>query len=250
MGSIFSNALLTLVAAAGADSEVGMFNESSTYGGRITAPEICMDVRRRVAFRTTLPGGTIRSTLYIVHYIVSSAIYHRFHRRDGPLMSRAWCLQEGSLSPRKLYYSNDQIYWHCDHLSISEDGLIDPTKSSIGFDRHPFLDTIEESEIAWRASDAWYGALIWLDYSRRHVTEIADRLIAIAGLASHVPYCGQVTLPRWTVGTICTHGTSMAPKRSHETQNILCAVMVMRKSAWPGALELQSSKFQETYLRL
>jgi hypothetical protein len=186
MGSIFSNALLTLVAAAGADSEMGMFNESSTYGGRITAPEISMDIRRRFALRTTLPGGTVRSTLYMVHYLVSSAIYHRSHRRDGPLMSRAWCLQEDPLSPRKLYYSNDQIYWHCDHLSISEDGLIDPRKSSIGFDRHPFLDTIEESEIAWHASDAWYGALIWLDYSRRHVTEIADRLIAISGLASHV----------------------------------------------------------------
>jgi hypothetical protein len=182
MGSIFANALLTLVAAGSEDSELGMFNDRSTYGGCHpdwvkAADEKCP------AFRTTLPGGTVRSTLYILDHDSSCHMFLRSHVRDGPLMSRAWCFQEDYLSARKLYYARDQLYWHCDHLATSEDGLVDPDVSF--FTSCSFLDTTEECEVSWSASHYWYTCLV-TDYSRRKITKATDWLIAVAGLARHV----------------------------------------------------------------
>lgn len=173
MGSIYANALLTLVAAAGNDSEEGMFNKRSTYGH--------MADNKVIAIRTVLPDSAVCSTLYFVPSdMTSEHLGFRPHKYGGPLLSRAWCLQEDLLSMRKLYYASDQLYWECDHLAVSEDGLANPLPSSLKARKS------SESLLAWHASCAWYNQVIGHAYSMRVATKVTDRLIAVAGLARHV----------------------------------------------------------------
>jgi hypothetical protein len=176
MGSIFGNALLTLVAAAGDNSEAGLFNALSTYGG---------ERFDRLTLSTILPGGTICSTLYCVPGFWSDNMALRAYREFSPLLNRAWCLQEDLLSARKLYYTSDQLYWHCDHLAISEDGLACGGSAS-SFDIYERLDNVKESDKACRASYIWYEGLIRNDYGKRIASKTTDKLIAVAGLARHV----------------------------------------------------------------
>ena len=172
MGSIFANAQLTLVAAAGEDSEAGMFNNQSSFGNKAWD--------ERLANRTLLAGSSVRSTLYFVCERLSRPPTSRPHVSGGPLLSRAWCLQEDLLSARKLYYGVDQLHWVCDHLATSEDGLANLDSWPVflgGYDPEMKLDP------ARRAIIAWYCQLIEVAYSKRVATKTTDRLIAVAGLA-------------------------------------------------------------------
>jgi hypothetical protein len=177
MGSIFANAQLTLVAAAAKNGEEGMYNKRSTYGA---------EKRRgydRHTLHTGLPGSSVRRKLHFVPYgHVSSRLGFRPHRADGPLLSRAWCLQEDLLATRKLYYASDQLYWECDHLALSQDGCAHPELSP-SFPASPLISNLKESELAWHASFSWYKDVIGRHYSQRVATKVTDRLIAVSGLA-------------------------------------------------------------------
>jgi hypothetical protein len=178
MGSIFANALLTLVAAGSEHSEEGMFNNLSTYGKQ--------NDNQCITLHTVSPGSDFRSTLHFVPTgFWSNELAYKPHRSGGPLLRRAWCLQEDLLLMRKLYYARDQLYWECDHLAVSEDDLADP-ELPLSFAASSSPSNIEESESAWRASIAWYKRVISLDYSRRVATKATDRLVAVAGLARHL----------------------------------------------------------------
>jgi hypothetical protein len=114
----------------------------------------------------------------------SYSLDSRPHRSGGPLLSRAWCLQEDLLSKRKLYYASDQLYWECDHLAVSEDGLADPELAP-SFSASSSLSNANEPESAVHASRHWYARVIGWGYSQRVATMANDRLIAVAGLARH-----------------------------------------------------------------
>jgi hypothetical protein len=175
MGSIYANALMTLFAAGAKHSEEGMFNESSTYGER--------DDNQLITLHTSSPGSTVRSTLHFVPSGGSdSSLDSRQHKTSSPLLDRAWCLQEDLLSTRKLYYAKDQLYWECDHLAVSEDGLADQDFSpSLSASSSP--SNVKDTESVVYASRNWYRDVIGLAYSKRTATKADDRLIAVAGLA-------------------------------------------------------------------
>jgi hypothetical protein len=178
MGSIFASSLLTLFAAGSKGSEEGIFNRRSTFGAK--------GGNQRITIQTSLPDRAVRSTLYLLPVVNGfDNLNFRPYRQNGPLLSRAWCLQEELLSKRKLYYASDQLYWECDHLVRAQDNLIDPHRSS-GFPALPSFDNITESGPAWKASLFWYHYVISSDYSRRVATKATDRLVAVAGLARHV----------------------------------------------------------------
>jgi hypothetical protein len=181
MGSIFANSLLTLFAAAGEDSKAGMFNKRSTYGGKGIE-----HWKERVALCTTLPSSNVRSTLYIMDPGFSDEMFRRPHVEDGSLLSRAWCLQEDFLSARKLYYTDDQLYWHCDHTAISEDGLANSTIPTPSFFYCSMPGHMRDSQEDLHLTRVWYRNVIGYDYSKRDITKATDRLVAVAGLARHV----------------------------------------------------------------
>ena len=207
MGSIFANALLTLFAAGSEHSGEGMFNELSTRGKKDGDQRI-------VTIHTGSPGNNVPNTLHFVpsgkgstydekddnqrivshgsavrstlHFVPSgmwsNTLEDRPHLRGGPLLSRAWCLQEDLLSKCKLYYASDQLYWECDHLAVSEDGLADP-EIAPSFSTSSSLSNANEPESAVQASRYWYRHVIGWNYSKRSATKATDRLIAVAGLA-------------------------------------------------------------------
>jgi hypothetical protein len=208
MGSIFANALLTLFAAGSEHSGEGMFNEFSTHGKKYDDQRIITlhtgsfsNAHRKLGFvpadvlstrdekydnqRIFWPCSTVRSTLHLVPSDMEShSLDYRPHRSDGPLLSRAWCLQEDLLSKCKLYYASDQLYWECDHLAVSEDGLADPEFAS-SLIASSSLNKVSEPESAVHASRYWYMHVIEGAYSQRMATKATDRLIAVAGLARH-----------------------------------------------------------------
>jgi hypothetical protein len=182
MGSIFANALLTLFAAGSEHSGEGMFNELSTCGEKDNDQRI-------ITLHTDLPGRNARSTLHFVPSgIGSNSLDSRPHRRHGPLLSRAWCLQEDLLSKCKLYYASDQLYWECDHLAVSEDGLADPEFAPRFSASSSLRNNVNEPEPAVHASRHWYLHVIEGAYSQRVATKATDRLIAVAGLARRAAY--------------------------------------------------------------
>lgn len=210
MGSIFADALLTLVAAQGDNSEAGMFNSKSIFGGE------CND--QRIALQTVLPGNTIRTTLYCVPFN-STHLSERSHLHYGPLGNRAWCLQEDLLSARKLYYAYDQLYWHCDHLTTSEDGLATAIDSF--YDDHDH-NTLKEPERALRASYLWYKVVISEEYADRIATLVTDRLVAVSGLARHLATAAKCRYLAglWEVSIL--EGLLWRPT-IHKKHNVYCA---------------------------
>jgi hypothetical protein len=93
MASIYGQALLTIVAAAGEDANHGLSG---------------LNVRRTV--RDVVDVGTC--------HIVQSHEAARPGHEGNPIWSskwatRAWTLQEMLLSPRSLIFLESQVVWHC-----------------------------------------------------------------------------------------------------------------------------------------
>jgi hypothetical protein len=99
---------------------------------------------------------------------------------QSPLNRRGWVLQEYLLSPRSLHFTSDQVYWACQEWKASEtfpQGLplevqnYDQSSTAIYFPRCD-MDTIHE-----------YWGMIISNYSRRKLTNLNDKLIAISAVA-------------------------------------------------------------------
>ncbi|EEU37354.1 uncharacterized protein NECHADRAFT_86266 [Fusarium vanettenii 77-13-4] len=98
MNSIYHNASLTIIAAAGQDPEYGLPGVGSR--GRNEQPAVrigCGDVELRSTMRH--PHDTIRSSKW---------------------STRAWTFQEGVLSRRRLVFTDDQVYFECSAMNCHE----------------------------------------------------------------------------------------------------------------------------------
>jgi hypothetical protein len=95
----------------------------------------------------------------------------------GPLLSRGWVVQERLLSRRKLYYADDQLYWHCSESYMSESG-----DHTTGKDFQ--LDVERNFKASARPKDQfqlWRNLLV--DYTACQLTRDDDKLPTISGLA-------------------------------------------------------------------
>lgn len=91
---------------------------------------------------------------------------------EFPLLKRGWVYQERILSPRIIYFTNDEIFWECNEAFWSE---------------HRF------QEASWFAfKSLWKNTLIspWSsimeEYSRTQLSHQSDRLPALSGVAKLV----------------------------------------------------------------
>lgn len=98
---------------------------------------------------------------------------------------RAWTFQEEALSPRRIYFTRLGVQFGCDHPDVSvpgssslTGGLTDLSLDSDG----PGADCIRQK--LTESYDAWYSEVV-PSYSRRQVTNSADWLPALSGLAQH-----------------------------------------------------------------
>jgi hypothetical protein len=113
---------------------------------------------------------------------------------SSALNSRGWVLQELVLSRRTVHFSKDQLYWQCQEILLSEDGLIadnqfgsfrsegyiaeDLTGVNVGNHKENNEQRIKVTMRYW-----WKWML---DYSSRDFTHRRDRLAALAGLSQRV----------------------------------------------------------------
>ena len=128
-------------------------------------------------------------------------------RTKTHLFSRAWTLQEERLSPRILYLCGQRLYWSCVTSQLSElgrqKGNNPPRKrpyenpNSTKSLRHPqeFLKTRYKGKEEL-LHQQWLE--IVQDYTRRDIQNVADRFLAISGLAAQylVPFCSNEKVKR------------------------------------------------------
>jgi len=132
-----------------------------------------------------------------------------------PLSQRAWTLQETSLSPRVLHLCEDQLFWSCQRGMVGEDGchfesgpfpintvierqalprseyglcgdhtasLIGHTIEENGQQRHVPIEGFPPSSPSYGRWDRGWLAVVE-DFSTRNISEPADKLPALSGLA-------------------------------------------------------------------
>lgn len=108
---------------------------------------------------------------------------------DCPLSKRSWTLQEDLLSPRVLQFGQGEVGWQCQFESFP----VVPSVISYFPPRLRRLPSDIFNATGSPGKDKEDQALIWesmiLDYSMRDCTWEADRMPAIAGIASEL---GQV----------------------------------------------------------
>jgi len=104
---------------------------------------------------------------------------------DSPLMKRGWTLQERLLSPRVLHYGLHTFYWECRECLRSEDPQfnrdLNPDEGEKDLGYRKFL---KQSKNRWMIFEYWSS--IVEDYTSRHLSNEADKLLAVSGLAHAV----------------------------------------------------------------
>jgi hypothetical protein len=124
------------------------------------------------------------------------------------------------LSPRKLYYCATQLYWRCDHIAASEDGLLGTESAPEGY-TDPFAPNFNlgphAPEFVEDINRYWYVTLMSHEYSTREITYERDRLVAVSGLARRAAYVmkGRYLAGLWESSVICgLHWTAQAASRT------------------------------------
>lgn len=94
MGTIYSNAFITICATAGSDCNAGLW-------------------------QAIMPSWFSTDGQFVIRF-------YMYHSRveEGPLASRSWAFQEQFLSRRVLHFTKLQLLWECLCSFGSEDGIM------------------------------------------------------------------------------------------------------------------------------
>lgn len=204
MAEVYSNALLTIVAAADSSSGVtdGIFHKRKVSRSAIV-PLTTKDFPRNSNVLEGIGEGlknlevnneTGQTSLVLsgMEIAVTEAVRPATNillgdtpkPKNSPWATRAWTLQEQLLSWRTLTFASSQMLWSCPLLNIGEDGKL------VKEDRNEDVPDISEFKlednqtIGRRAYVKWYR--IVTEYSSRRLTFNSDKLIAIASVAQRM----------------------------------------------------------------
>ncbi|KAL3264770.1 hypothetical protein ABHI18_000475 [Aspergillus niger] len=165
MGRIYSHAFLTIFALSGADANHGL------PGVRPNSrpPQIIENVRTARLF-SSLPtlGDSLRLSLH---------------------NTRGWTFQEVLLSPRRLFVSDRQVYFHCKKNRVRCEDT--PSTEGIDFEKTYGLKRkivlfgkgVDKDTYDWRGSRSVYEGLVE-KYTERKLSYPADILDAFTGISS------------------------------------------------------------------
>ena len=163
MCQVYEGAFLTLAAASASAAHDGIFRR---------APNL--NVHHLV-----LPYESTSTPEISGSVIIQPGVKRESHNIiEEPLCDRAWTLQEELLSPRALYYTNQELYWKCHSVSTAELAHITPqfvslrNQVEVPGGTHGVERTI--------VSQDW-NQIVW-KYSYRKITNGRDKLPALAGL--------------------------------------------------------------------
>lgn len=172
MPAIYGNAALTIIAASANRVSEGFLQDRF----RPTASHRILPVR--------IPGSTQIGTIHLSPFSME--------RRDGPtepVESRAWCLQERFLSPRALVFASQTVEYHCQTAIVNLGHAA--CDLEVIRQRLPEIVFRPETDLPSELSAEDWGALrvawsnVLTSYTRRAVTDPADKLVALGGVAAH-----------------------------------------------------------------
>ena len=118
----------------------------------------------------------------------------------GPLMSRAWVLQEIVLSPRTIYYGSEPLFWECTiaaGVEINAKMASRRDKHSLHAIKAIFEDlgnasSCNDRDVLSSLHFTWTQLL--RSYTAGTLTYQTDKWLAIAGLASRLGLAAKMTI--------------------------------------------------------
>ena len=164
MWQVYANAYVNVAATSSSNSSQGLFRERNPL-----ATKPCVAVIREG--HSDIPAGS---------YHCYNAAEWISQVREAPLSQRAWVHQEWLLSQRIIHFAQDQIFWECRKTYASESfpcGI--PARYETGISRFS-LGSNEELPME-RFLEIWDS--IVTEYTRRELTCVSDKLIAVSALA-------------------------------------------------------------------
>jgi hypothetical protein len=155
MAGIYQGCLLTIAAAAAANSAQGLFSQASP--------------RSRGLLLSDLTEQEDDSNVWI---------RQEDTHEKGPLDTRGWVLQERLLSPRTLCFGKDELTWECLEAAACQCGQSHST-STLKIEFHAGSEECPRSKEA--LFDGWYRVVE--RYSNLQLSKEEDVLPAISGIS-------------------------------------------------------------------
>ncbi|KAJ6493053.1 HET-domain-containing protein [Mycena sanguinolenta] len=184
---IFANASFTIIAARASKASAGFLHDCPS-------PSVPI---RRLPFPCRDAGHF--GTLYVEQDMLSK--YDDACDVDDPVHKRAWCLEERLLSARALIYTSNTLRFYCQSMRLNVGDAVrdlhDLSSHRLALEwmpgpgEEPFDPKAESIFDHNKCTTLWDN--IVHNYTGRRVTQIEDKLIALAGLASR--FC-----TRWKMG--------------------------------------------------
>jgi hypothetical protein len=188
MSDIYNSATVTISAASSVSTSGGLFPKIEDRRNR----------NEKIVLQITGPNGCSES----IHvrsrhrdlFSIKDVVHSSMQPEQPHLRSRGWVLQEDQLAPRMLQFRKEELAWICSTYSRCECRL----RPSLPIP-HPFRaapGTIAKTPELTRALDLQWPSIV-MEYSRRDLTRISDRIAALSGLANYMEhqtsdtyYCG------------------------------------------------------------
>lgn len=209
MHDIYRYAHLTIVAASAERATQGFLQDrppppqmdisNPLTGGDFSIPFICPPPKSagdpgdhaEAVSATTQQVGTIHITPHYSHTEVTNTPDSWLYSADnGPITTRAWCMQEYLLSPRVLVFTSKTLHFRCQTTIqnnvgnslcevLSEKRLPDTIMLPSPHTRLSDHDSAEWNQI----HEAWEEVMA--GYSKRSASVPSDKLVACAAVAQH-----------------------------------------------------------------
>jgi hypothetical protein len=185
MADIFRNSLMTIASAAVNTQTHGIFRQRAPQRKRPCAINLRLSHRQKALFQK--PG--------VFFAFADRREMAAAERPLGILDTRAWILQEQILSPRTLYFTEDELFWDCVCLNASETyptGIPDLAldRRSSGQTFASFKKAVASHRIRADIPTKEEIYKIWRQivqaYSRRAISVETDRIVAIMGITDLV----------------------------------------------------------------
>ncbi|UPL00335.1 hypothetical protein LCI18_011269 [Fusarium solani-melongenae] len=166
MMHVYGNALLTIAAAAAAESS----ESSLTHRDSLNIQPTTIMVPQE-------GPGEVPDVPYIL------APGEPFNEiKNSPLRRRAWVLQESYISNRILFLADTQLWWECREALCCESWPTGIPKEVM--DETAYHHDRKKGGGIQSAHSVWRNLV--QEYTRCRLTNFSDKLIAMAGLASHL----------------------------------------------------------------
>jgi hypothetical protein len=177
MGRVYQEAFLTIAAEKAIDSTQGIFNSIDSTRGHVW----------NSSRRESLLAANVRIGYHSTDLDISGSLTIRLPPRDlngsakSHLSTRAWTLQETTLSPRVVRCRQEQLFWSCCQGTFSEMIPDYPTPIEVARD-HKIMIRLQEPDLDVRTILRWWYSILQ-DYATRELSIESDKLVAISGLA-------------------------------------------------------------------